>query len=275
VIYQFTNADVSSPSSAVVFGSGGSLYGTAGTKSGFGGAVYSLTPPSEAGGAWTETTLYGFPSGSDGSDPLGPLGDRSDGTLFGVTTYGGGKESPCNNKGCGTVFSLTPPAVSGELWTEHLLYEFDPQIGDGYNPGAGVVLATGVLYGTTASGGGGMGAVFSLTPTAGIGAPMTETILQVFNGYDGTTPNSRLVLGPNGVLYGTTVYGGASDRGTVFELAPPASPGGTWTETILHSFDGADGYNPMGIALGPDGTLYGTTLSGGTLNQGTVFALTP
>jgi uncharacterized repeat protein (TIGR03803 family) len=276
VIYRFTSANVSSPSSALEFGSGGSLYGTAGTKSGFGGAIYSLTPPAEAGGAWTETTLYSFTSGSAGSVPLGPLAVGSNGTLFGVTTYGGKEESPCNYRGCGTVFSLTPPAVSGEPWTEQLLYGFNPQIGDGYSPYAGVVLAAGVLYGTTSSGGGRRrGAVFSLTPPTVPGAPMTETILHVFNGSDGITANSPLALGPNGVLYGTTIYGGANDRGTVFELAPPASPGGRWTETILHSFNGTDGYNPMGIALGPDGTLYGTTLSGGTSNQGTVFALKP
>jgi hypothetical protein len=86
-------------------------------------------------------------------------------------------------------------------------------------------------------------------------------------------------LGPNGVLYGTTWSGGAdhTDLGTLFGMAPPSSPGGNWTETVLFSFTGdANGAGPNGVTLGPDGNLYGTTNTGGvskdgTRNQGTVF----
>jgi uncharacterized repeat protein (TIGR03803 family) len=43
---------------------------------------------------------------------------------------------------------------------------------------------------------------------------------------------------------------------------------------VLYSFTGGDnGIQPIGVALGPDGNLYGTTFSGGTYNQGTVFRL--
>jgi uncharacterized repeat protein (TIGR03803 family) len=276
VIYQFTDMD-GSPSGALAVGTGQSFYGATETQSA--GAVYSLTPPL-AGGAssgWTEATLYSFPGGSGGSYPLGTLAVSSEGILFGATVDGGRINSLCGS-GCGTVFALTPPAVSGGLWTVRLLYAFNPQIGDGYYPEAGVVLApTGVLYGTTGHGVGSPGTVFSLTPPTVPGAPMTETILHAFTGSDGAVPESSLVLGSNGVLYGTTQFQGPADCGTVFELAPPASPGGSWTETILHSFtDGADGGFPNGIALGSDGTLYGTTRYGGTLyDVGTVFSLTP
>jgi uncharacterized repeat protein (TIGR03803 family) len=102
---------------------------------------------------------------------------------------------------------------------------------------------------------------------------MTETTLHDFGSED-VLP-ATVLLGPNGVLYGTT-SGGASNYGAVFELTPPASSGGSWTETILHSFTGgADGGVPNGLTLAPDGTLYGTTLGGGTNAEGTVFALTP
>jgi uncharacterized repeat protein (TIGR03803 family) len=62
---------------------------------------------------------------------------------------------------------------------------------------------------------------------------------------------------------------------TVYSLAPPASPGGAWTETILHNFTGADGANPYAdVVIGSGGVLYGTTYIGGTANLGTVFSLT-
>ena len=276
ILYQIPAADYnfdSADTGALVFGRGRSLYGTYGES-----RVYRLAPPSVAGGAWTEATLS-----DSGITPVGTLAVGTDGTLYGVSTYGG--EGTCN-AGCGMVFSMTPPAASGGPWTKKILYTFEPRKGDGYNPHAGLVLApSGVLYGTTAHGGGGSpagkGTVFSLTPPTIPGAPMTETILHVFDQQtgDGFAPNASLVLGPNGVLYGTTTYGGARGEGTVFELAPPAAPGGSWTETILHNFAGnggdADGYEPNGIVLGPNETLYGTTFYGGSSGYGIVFSLRP
>ena len=172
--------------------------------------------------------------------------------------------------------------AAGGIWTERILYGFAAQNGDGKNPSSGVILGPdGVLYGATNAGGNvgcSCGTVFSLSPPAVPGGLMTETILHAFNvsEQDGSSPVGNLVLGPNRMLYGTTQLGGTNNQGIVFQLAPPASPGGSWTETILHNFTGgADGYDAVGLALGPDGTLYGTTNRGGTYNQGTVFALTP
>jgi len=82
----------------------------------------------------------------------------------------------------------------------------------------------------------------------------------------------------NGVLYGTTSGGGSAGCGTVFKLAPPTAPGGTWTETILHSFtdQNGDGATPVAaLALSSTGVLYGTTSAGGTAGKGTVFAIVP
>jgi uncharacterized repeat protein (TIGR03803 family) len=278
LIYQFTDAK---PRGALAFGAGGSLYAVLGNEPQY-GTVYRLTPSPAAGGMWTLTTLYNFPGGSGGSTPSGTLAVSSNGTIFGTTQNGGMINTMCRPNGCGTVFSLTPPAVSGGLWTERLLSGFGAQANDGAVPQAGVVIGpTGVLYGTTGYTGGNngpnpFGTIFSLTPPALPGEPMTETILHAFTGSDGDNPASSLVLGPSGVLYGTTVSGGANGNGAVFELVPPASPGGSWTETVLHSFSGlADGGSPNGIALASDGTLYGTTNQGGTFSHGTVFSLTP
>jgi uncharacterized repeat protein (TIGR03803 family) len=172
------------------------------------------------------------------------------------------------------------------------LHTFTGENGDGISPYAGVVVdANGVLYGTTELGGAqpcdhnGCGVVFSLTPPSAPGGTWTETILHTFTGEngDGVTPYAGVTLGPNGVLYGTTAGGGAirndscgAGCGVVFELVPPSSQGGTWTEVILHNFDGSDGNEPYaGVTMGPEGTLYGTTVFGGTSNQGTVFSLVP
>ena len=278
VIYQFTEAD-GNPKCPLVFGSplgyGQSLYGVATHVAG-NDTVYRLTPPPMAGGAWTNTTLYTFPGGSKGSGVAGSLAVGTGGALFGVANGGYIEEMCATNGGCGTVFSLTPPGVPGGPWTEQVLYSFNPAIGDGYLPNLGVLIGTGgVLYGTTTEAANG-GTVYSLTPPVAPEEPMTATLLHAFTGRggDGNDPNTILVLGSDGALHGTTQYGGASNDGTVFELAPPASPGGSWTETILHSFTSFE-IEPQGLTLAPGGTIYGTTYTGGSLNEGTLFAVTP
>jgi uncharacterized repeat protein (TIGR03803 family) len=65
-----------------------------------------------------------------------------------------------------------------------------------------------------------------------------------------------------------------SNAGTVFELAPNGQGG--WKETVLHSFNSADGLHPyVGLIFDSAGNLYGTTFSGGALGWGTVFELAP
>jgi len=68
-----------------------------------------------------------------------------------------------------------------------------------------------------------------------------------------------------------------TNAGTAYQLIPPASPGGAWTETILYSFAGppGDGRLPESLSAGSDGTLYGPADAGGAQNFGTVFQLTP
>jgi uncharacterized repeat protein (TIGR03803 family) len=148
---------------------------------------------------------------------------------------------------------------------------------------AGLIFdAAGNLYGTTYQGGTygscnhyGCGTVFKLTPEAGGG--WTEKILYSFcpQGYgcaDGAGPSASLIFDAAGNLYGTTFWGGIYNCtsgmvgcGTVFELPPQA--GGGWTERVLHSFNSSDtdGQNPeAGLVLDAVGSLYGTTIGGGT-----------
>ncbi len=103
--------------------------------------------------------------------------------------------------------------------------------------------------------------------------PWNEITLYSFQGYaDGGNPHGTLILDHSGNLYGTTLRGGQSNFGTVFELS---ADGGTWSIETLHTFNGADGSHPFaGVAFGTDANLYGTTWEGGVFGVGTVFELT-
>src|SRR3984885_10339136 len=95
-------------------------------------------------------------------------------------------------------------------------------------------------------------------------------------------PHSTLIEDAHGNLYGTTTNGGSADQGTVFELSPPATSGGAWTETILWNFGNpaiTDGLDPTsGLTMDVNGNLYGTTLYGQSPTigfGGTVYELSP
>jgi len=265
ILYNFSGgSDGSQPYGGLIFDSAGNLYGTTfqGGASNA-GTVYELTPGK--GGAWTETVLYSFAGGADGSGPQSDLNFDQAGNLFGTTTGGG---SPGN----GIVFQLTPG--QGGSWTETVLHRF--MTNEGTSPRAAVIFdRKGSLYGTLANDGVfGAGAVFRLKPTNG-GAWTEETLYTFTGGTDGFGPLCRLIL-LRGKLYGTTVIGGGSGVGTVFELSPPANHHGAWTLNVLHTFAcGSDGCFPWaGLTMDSNGTFYGTTQFGGLpSNGGTVFAL--
>lgn len=111
-----------------------------------------------------------------------------------------------------------------------------------------------------------------------LAAPTFEVIKHfadfTFNPNDGYTPRDGVIQDSAGALYGTTRAGGNSDLGTVFKLAPNGSGG--YIHTELKSFNGADGIHPLASVIQDGaGVLYGTTETGGSSNQGTVFKLTP
>jgi uncharacterized repeat protein (TIGR03803 family) len=99
-----------------------------------------------------------------------------------------------------------------------------------------------------------------------------ETILYNFT-LDASGPGGGVIIDKAGNLYGTTVYGGSTGCGVVYELSPNASGGG-WQYTVLHQFLGSDGCEPdANLTLGPDGNLYGTTATGGAGGAGVVFQI--
>jgi uncharacterized repeat protein (TIGR03803 family) len=227
----------------------------------------------------TETVLYSFAPGANGSNPYAALILDSSGNLYG-TTGEGGNSTKCNlGSGCGTVFMLAPPASGGTTWTQTVLYSFQgPSVSDGSSPQASLVFdSKGNLYGTTASGGKNSdGTIFKLSPPATKGGAWTERVLYSFKGgTDGSNPASALIFDTKGNLYGTTPIGGSSNFGTVFELTPNAA-GTVWTESILYTFTGLSvGGKPYAGLVFKGTSLYGTTLDGGAHSQGAVFELTP
>jgi len=177
------------------------------------------------------------------------------------------------------VFSATllMAARQAHAQTENVLYNFTGT-SDGSQPESSLTLQNGNLYGTTYAGGLGFGTVFQLSPN-GTGG-YTETTLYSFcpvsGCADGQNPTySNVILDSAGNLYGTAFGGGANGFGVVFKLT---NNGGTWTESVLHSFANApDGANPEnGLIMDGAGNLYGITFAGGTGNgNGCVFELSP
>jgi uncharacterized repeat protein (TIGR03803 family) len=254
-------------SPGVVLGASGNLYGTTLQGGAYGdGAVFGLTP--EAGGGWRETLLHSFnQDGTDGFNPYGTVILDAAGNLYGTTCCGGASKG-------GAVFELSP--IEGGGRQETTLCAFGQNATDGTEPlGSLVFDGAGSLYGTTNQGGTyNYGTVFKLTRTSG--GNWTEAVLYSFDANDGHYPSSSLVIDGLGNLYGTTPYYGPGGGGTAFELTPTA--GGSWVETILHSFStsGGDGYEPdHWLIFDGAGNLYGTTYDGGTYDYGTVFELKP
>ncbi len=202
--------------------------------------------------------IYNF--GSNSGDGAGPEGlvQGNDAGLYGTTLNGG-------VNGFGTAFEMNTNGV-GRI----ILHQFaKPDGGDGIHPQSALVQdANGVWYGTTESGGSnGDGAVFKMNQDGS-----SYAILYNFgsgNG-DGIYPMAGATLGGDGMLYGTTFQDGTNGQGTAFRLGTNGSG-----YFMLHHFGGGgDGSNPAaGLAQGPDGWLYGTTVQGGANGQGTAFKL--
>lgn len=267
-IYNFLGGTAgAAPESGMIFDKAGNLYGTAFSGgicvlgASCTGVVYELSPPSSGASAWTETVIYTFQGTPDGAEPESTL-VLSNGNLYGTTEVGGSTAN-CES-GCGTVFELSPPASPGGAWTETIVHSFDAFGGDGQTPRSGLVLSeTGTFYGATEFGGASVfGSVYQLVPPAAPGGTWPETVLYSFGGLDGIDPFASLVIGSDGSLYGTTMFGGNNEYGNAFKLAPPSSPGGVWTETVLVDFSHAS-YPIAGLTFGKGGWLYGATLGGG------------
>jgi uncharacterized repeat protein (TIGR03803 family) len=290
ILYSFgeNSKDGFEPFGSLIFDAHGNIYGT--TYGGGGvaqvcsnssatgcGTVFELTP--KAGGGWSEKVLHSFGNGTDGRNPYSNLFLDAAGNLYG-TTLVGGTGSSCSDMGCGTVFELTPKAGGG--WAEKVIHNFTNNGKDGFLPFSSLIFdAAGNLYSTTGEGGiggsscnsSGCGTVFELTRRAGGG--WAEKVIHDFtnNGKDGFQPIAGLIFDAAGNLFGATSFGGTYAKGTVFKLSP--ATGGSWAETVLHSFgNGNDGRGPEStLILDAAGNLFGPTLGGGTYAKGTVFEI--
>ena len=145
---------------------------------------------------------------------------------------------------------------------------------NGWEPYSSVIQAPdGNFYGTTSGGVDGKPNVFQVTPSGKL-----SSIYFFCSQPDCADGNdsSPLILGSDGSLYGTTYGGGSHARaqhgsGTVYKMTTAGEL------TTLYSFCSAkpctDGQYPLGIILASDGSFYGTTSSGGTFDEGTLFRI--
>lgn len=227
------------------------------------GKLYSTAPlggASGGGGAFNITTSGSLTKLLDFASNEGAVGGLTmgfDGNFYGTTSGGG-------TTNVGTVFKLTPSGQRTTLWNF-------TSFNDGANPIVAPLLGQdGNFYGaTTDDRAGDNGLIYKIT-TAG-----KFTVLGDFAFTNGTVPNLP-VQGMDGNFYGTTRFGGNkcginSSCGVVYKMTPAGKL------TVLHNFTGypTDGSQPIGVlAQANDGTLYGTTISGGANNQGTVFKIT-
>lgn len=213
-------------------------------------AVVSVVPVTSPGVSLQ--TLYWFSGGLEGGNPS-QLVDGLDGYLYGSTPFGGTSRQ-------GALFGV---ATNGG---GNILVSFNQT--NGAYPLAGLMRASNrVFYGSTSAGGAyDAGTLFAFTP----GGSLSNQY--AFSGSaDGAAPETTLVEGVDGGLYGATSQGGSAGDGTIFRLAP-----GSALSTVYSFSGGEDGTGPAGPLLCmPDGNLYGLTSSGGQATNGSVFRLTP
>lgn len=261
VLYNFSGYNVGGtpfdgayPTAGLVRDDRGNLYGTTteGGSAGYGnGTLFKLDP------SGNETILHSFTgNGGDGVYCNGtPILDEQ-GNLYGTCNSGGAS-------GDGTVYKIS------RTGNATVLHSFTGTAGDGANPNSALMRDNhGNLYGTTTTGGAfNAGTVFKLDQAG------NETIIHSFTGSagDGATPYGGLIQDEAGNLYGTTGAGGAFSNGTIYKIDKHG------VETVLHSFNAAtgDGKSPFGsLVRDCRGNLFGTTLGGGSADDGTVFELT-
>ncbi|MGH9422765.1 MAG: choice-of-anchor tandem repeat GloVer-containing protein [Thermoanaerobaculia bacterium] len=237
----------------------GNWYGT-GTEGAFrDGVVFELTRDG------VFKTLHNFTAGSDGAEPDASLLLASDGNLYGSTRSGGVDEGQA---GAGTLFRITP---SGTFTT---LHEFSyTESGDNGGPVNALVEGPdGALYGTTSGGsftGNRNPAFFRMTLDGEV-----TTLFSFPNDPFGEPdpPSSALTWMPDGNFYGVCASPTVGDNGIIFRI----SPSGAYSQLYAFTGQGRNGSYPAGtLVIGVDNALYGTTVYGGSRNQGTVFRYVP
>jgi uncharacterized repeat protein (TIGR03803 family) len=238
---------INSNGSGLIMDAGGNIYGTT-----FSSAFELI---SNGKGGFNLATLFSFnPANAktQGSNPMGTLAFDPTGNLWGTTVSGGAN-------GFGVLYKLIKGTKG---WTQSVLGSFSAHSGE--NPYAGVVFdSAGNIFGTTSYAGFyGGGTVYELTKT---GKSYSPRIVFPFNGEDGGEPLASLIVDSAGYLYGTTVIGGTSGNGTVFEVNPHPS----LSTTVLTS-------SPNPSTFGQTVTFTATvTSTGGTPADGDIVVFEP
>jgi uncharacterized repeat protein (TIGR03803 family) len=252
-LYNFSGGDGADPEAALLPSQDGNLYGT--TAEGGANEAGTLFRLATDGSL---TTLVHF-GGASGATPMAGLVQTADGKIYGTTQLGGAN-------GIGIVFQVTTGGVLS------VLFSF-PQVNDGANPSADLLLARdGNFYGTTEAGGDyGYGTIFRLTAAGNL--TLLYTFGSLSNSYgdalDGAYSEGVLIQGQDGSLYGTAPGGGDYQDGTIFSITTNGS------FSRLYSFSSSDGASPWGgLTQTADGALYGTTSWGGASDDGTLFRIT-
>jgi uncharacterized repeat protein (TIGR03803 family) len=265
--FSSNGGDGQKPAAALIEGSDGALYGTAfsGGARLTNGVVFRIN---KNGSGYTN--LYSFVGGTnDGANPLGSLVEGSDGALYGTTQFGGNEV--CSDFGCtgvGTIFKINK---DGTGYT--VLRKLNSNGQDGWYPYAGLIEGSnGLFYGTTYAGGNfsedrsdSYGTIFSISKDG-----KAFKMLRKFSSTgDAQNPWSGLIVGSDGVLYGTTYSDQPGFAGSVFKL----NRDGTGYR-VLHANDSTSGdglYLTGRLVEGKDRWLYGITQKGGSADGGTVF----
>jgi uncharacterized repeat protein (TIGR03803 family) len=269
------------PHGSVIFDQHNNLYSPSASNA----ELYEIVAP---GNGWNAVEIYS--AGVYGQ--VGPPIFDALGNLY--TTSSAGPDSGDS----GYVSKLTP--MGDGTWNATTLFTFSGGT-DGGAPFGVIMDREGNLYGTAGNGGTGTGCIdgslcgliYELSPQSG--GTWQENVLYDFQASDGEAPfGAALAADSKGNLYGVISGGGAGANcpyyggcGEVFEVSPPATKGGTWTETVIHRFQGgsSDGSNAMtGLTIDPSGNLYGVTEFGGSgfcldngveVGCGTIFELSP
>ena len=247
LVYNFETLGGSAPVAGLTSASG-VLYGT--TSGGGGNDFGTVFSVGTSGSGFA--VLHAFGSSGDGTHPFGTAIEES-GSIFSTTAYGG-------TYAHGIVFSVSD---DGKIY--QVLHHFGATPTDGIGPFAGLTPLDDAFYRTTSGGGTNdrAGTVFSIASNGS-----NYAVLHDFGkGTDGKEPAASLTA-VNGVLYGSTLYGGTFgcapyvECGTIFRIDASGA------ERVLHNFGATgDGNGPQAALIVVGSTLYGTTFWGGTNGQ--------
>lgn len=268
-IYAFNGGtDGSNPTSGVIQGSDGFLYGTA---QNYGvhqsGTIYKISLSGQ-----NFNVIYSFKGANDGVYPVSGLIEGKDGKLYGTTKYGS-ISNPGGESMYGTIYSINKDGTGYSI-----LHSFNGSTDGAYPENDLIEYSPGVFYGITPYTGSignngtgtGNGLIYEYNISSGY-----KVVYPFKNGGDGNNPSGDLLKGQDNKLYGVASYGGTYGYGTIYQFNPISL-----NETTLYSFGGVnlqpidgDGTNPLGNLLQmSDGTIWGVTNMGNaTYIMGSVF----